>query len=399
MNVFRKIWCRTYQFVLKIASPLLGWREPIVFEGQDALLQLCQTLKNKNCKVLVVCDQGLIKVGLVEKLCNALKSKDVFHVVFDKTVPNPTLQCVKDAFDLYTQNNCDTIVALGGGSSIDCAKGVGILAVHPNKSLEKFKGILKVGKKLPTLVAIPTTAGTGSECTAVTVLTNQDTHQKYAISDLHLIPQYAVLDASFTKDLPRHLVATTGMDALTHAVEAYVGKSNTKKTATWAVEAIKLIFNSILPSYQTNDHIARANMQKASYLAGLAFTRAYVGYVHAVAHSLGGWYNVPHGLANAVILPHVLLSYGNSVTKKLAYLATVCNVKQDGSEQERAKAFIDAIKQMNKQMGIADKLDCINAKDVDHLASLADKEANPLYPVPKLMDKAQLKEIFFAISK
>ncbi|MBO5772673.1 MAG: iron-containing alcohol dehydrogenase, partial [Clostridia bacterium] len=284
----------------------------------------------------------------------------------------------------------------GGGSAMDCAKGVGISVVYPNKSLEKFKGILKVHKKIPTLVAIPTTAGTGSECTVATVLTNEKTHQKYAINDLHLIPRYAVLAPELTQGLPAFLTATTGMDALTHAIEAFIGRGNTKQTTAWAKEAVQLVFENIKIACQNgSDLVARAKMQKASYLAGLAFTRAYVGYVHAVAHSLGGRYNVAHGLANAVILPYVLKRYSTSVYDKLAILADCCKLCPNGTAKEKATAFIEEIEQLNKELGIGTKFYFIQKEDIPYLATLADKEANPLYPVPKLMDKKELEKIYF----
>jgi len=283
---------------------------------------------------------------------------------------------------------------------MDCAKGIGARIARPNKSISKMKGLLKVGKKLPLLFAIPTTAGTGSETTLAAVITDDLTHEKYPINDFNLIPHYAVLDPLLTVKLPKHITSTTGMDALTHAVEAFIGSSNTKETKQMALDAVKLIFENIKTVYDDGSNIeARKNMQLASFKAGVAFTRAYVGYVHAVAHTLGGAYNVPHGLANAVILPYVLELFGKSAHKKLALLADHINLTDPNeSNENKANAFIKAIKDLNSYMNIPNKLE-INENDFDLLSKRADKEGNPLYPVPKLMNAKELKEIYYLIKK
>ena len=254
-------------------------------------------------------------------------------------------------------------------------------------------------KPIPLHIAVPTSAGTGSETTLAAVLTDERTHEKYALNDFVLIPRYAVLDPVLTEGLPPFITATTGMDALTHAVEAYIGKSNTAQTIEDSVAAVKLIFRNLERAYTDgSDMEARENMQKASFLAGAAFTRAYVGYVHAIAHSLGGEYGIPHGLANAVILPYVLEAYGSSVYMSLAELADIVKIGQDlESDQEKANAFIAEIRAMNRRMGIPDKLEGIREDDIDMLAKRAAKEANPLYPVPRIMRKDQLKEIYYQI--
>ena len=244
-------------------------------------------------------------------------------------------------------------------------------------------------------VAIPTTAGTGSETTLAAVISNSETHEKYAINDHALIPEYALLDASLTLGLPPHITSTTGIDALTHAVEAYIGKGNTKQTKEMAEKAVKLIFENLVTAYQDGSNFeARENMLKGSFYAGAAFTRAYVGYVHAMAHTLGGFYHTPHGLANSVILPYVLEFFGESIYKKLAKLADIVGIKGDSDEQ-KAKAFIQAIKDMNNTMNIPDKfVDVIKEEDIPLMVDRAYAEAHPLYPVPKFMSKSQLAEMF-----
>ena len=254
-----------------------------------------------------------------------------------------------------------------------------------------MEGILKVNRRLPLLFAIPTTAGTGSETTLAAVIVDSATRHKYPINSFPLIPRYAVLDPRVTLTLPPFLTATTGMDALTHAVEAYIGRSTTSGTRSDAIKAVQLIFANIRIAYENgNDLKARRNMLYASYLAGCAFTKSYVGYVHAVAHSLGGKYNVPHGLANAVLLPHVLRAYGDSATKKLTELAHAVSL-------ETAEDFICAIEEMQKDLNIPATIPEIQAEDIPALAAYADKEGNPLYPVPKLMNAKELEQFYYCV--
>ena len=264
-----------------------------------------------------------------------------------------------------------------------------------------MKGILKVHKKLPLLIAVPTTAGTGSETTLAAVITDDKTRHKYAVNDFPLIPRYAVLEPKVTLSLPPFLTATTGMDALTHAVEAYIGNSTTYGTRKDALLAVKLIFENIDTAYTDGTNMeARRNMLHASFYAGCAFTKSYVGYVHAVAHSLGGEYNVPHGFANAVLLPFVLEAYGAAVHKKLARLAQAAGAADtDTPVEEAAQRFIDAIKDMKKRFGIGDTIKDIREEDIPKLSHYADKEANPLYPVPVLMDAHELEQFYYLLLK
>ena len=259
-----------------------------------------------------------------------------------------------------------------------------------------MKGILKVRRRLPLLIAIPTTAGTGSETTLAAVITDAETRHKYAINDFPLIPKYAVLDPKVTRSLPPFITATTGMDALTHAVEAYIGNSTTPGTRKDALMAVALIFRNLDDAYEDGSNLeARANMLKASYYAGCAFTKSYVGYVHAVAHSLGGEYNVPHGLANAILLPFVLEAYGPAVHQKLSELAVAAGLSDENTpKEESAGRFIDAIKAMKKRFKIDDTISNIREEDIPKLAHYADKEANPLYPVPVLMNAKELESFY-----
>ncbi|NMA68800.1 MAG: iron-containing alcohol dehydrogenase [Desulfitobacterium sp.] len=379
---------------------LLAWREPELLEGENSLERLPEFIKSKGIqRVLVVTDEGLKKVGLLDKLVKGLNAAGLNYVVYDKTVPNPTIDNIEEGVKLYHENNCQGIIALGGGSPMDCAKGIGARMARPNKTIPKMRGELKVLRKIPPFFAIPTTSGTGSETTLAAVVSNSKTHEKYAINDPLLIPHYAVHDPVLTVGLPPFITATTGMDALTHAVEAYIGRSNTKETIEWSRKAISLVFKYLYKAYANGEDLeARDKMQKASYYAGCAFTRAYVGYVHAIAHTLSGFYNTPHGLANAVLLPFVLEAYGESIHKSLGELGDLIGVTKEGDSQEvKAQKFIQAIEELNKAMNIPNKIEGIEEKDIPLMIQRALKEANPLYPVPKILFKDDLSKIYYAI--
>ena len=397
MNTLRKIYCRAFQKAFHIAIPFLPYRKPKIAGSVKELPEII--MRHKCTHVLIITDGGIMKLGLTRRLEKALKEAGIPYTIYDKTVANPTTVNVREALELYHKEGCDAIIGFGGGSSMDCAKAVGACAVKPNQSLAQMKGILKVHKKLSLLMAVPTTAGTGSETTLAAVITDADTRYKYAINDFPLIPRYAVLDPKVTLSLPPFITATTGMDALTHAVEAYIGNSTTIDTRRDALKAVKLIFENIDIAYEHGDNIqARRNMLHASFYAGCAFTKSYVGYVHAVAHSLGGQYNVPHGLANAILLPLVLREYGSCIDKKLHKLAIAAGLADKNTpDHEAAELFIQAIEEMKERFGIVNIVKEIQETDIPKLAHYADKEANPLYPVPKLMDASELEKFYYML--
>ncbi len=394
---------RTYQFALKLAANFLGIHEPKTLNEVDAILKAGDILIEHGFKhPLVVTDKGLHSLGMHENLVQSIKEKGLGCSLYFDVVANPTIKNVNDGLKIYKDEGCDSIIAIGGGSAMDCAKTIGALAVNPKKNVEDLKGILHVHHKIPYFIAIPTTAGTGSETTLAAVIVNEETHHKYAINDPHLIPDYALFDPKLLLNLPGKITSTTGMDALTHAVEAYIGHSNTKKTKRCAREAVKLIYDHLYESYvEPKNYEHRMAMQEAAFKAGIAFTRAYVGYVHAIAHSLGGKYNVPHGLANAIILPYVLEAFGKKAHKKLAELSDVISLcEKTSSREEKAKAFIEWIREMNKKMDIPEKFDIeFDEKAVDEMANHAFKEGNPLYPVPKEFNMSDFKNIYRKILK
>lgn len=385
MNVFRKLGCRLYQGALYVGMAFMPWRQPKLLQGAGSFADAVDFMKEHGvCRPLIVCDKPALDRGALQPFFSKAEGK-LNYFVYDGVLPNPTVKQVETGLEIYKNNNCDGILAFGGGSAMDCAKGIGARVVCPNKSVNKMKGLLKVRKKLPPFFAVPTTAGTGSECTVAAVITDDETHDKYAINDFSLIPHYAILDPTLTATLPSFLTATTGMDALTHAVEAYIGRGNTRKTKRQAEQAVELIFGNIEEATHNGLNLeARINMQKAAYLAGLAFTRAYVGYVHALAHALGGTYGIAHGYANAVLLPRVLDAYGKSAYKRLSKLSKIVGIAdKKENKTQAARKFIDAIDLLNKNLGIPSTFEGkIKEKDLTRLPRTLIKKQIRYIPCP-----------------
>lgn len=400
MNIIKEIYCRAFQKALYLSYPILPYREPELIENKSEGIP--EVLKKEHLeKPFIVTDKGIITNNLEKPLLSILESDNISYTLFSDVISNPTTDSIEEALKLYKNSSSDSLIALGGGSAIDTAKAIGARITMPKKSLKKMKGILKVNKKIPTLIAIPTTAGTGSEATLASVVVDSATREKYAINSFPLIPRYAVLDPIYTYTQPKMLTATTGLDALTHAIEAYIGHSSYKITRMEAKVATRLIFQNIEKAYENvRDEKARANMLTASYLAGCAFTRSYVGYVHALAHQLGGKYNTPHGLANAILLPYVLEAYGSSVYKKLKKLAIAINIADElTDEREAAMHFISEIRRIEKDMDIPDKIKDLKEEDIKTLSMQAEKEANPLYPVPVIWGVKELENVYYKVLK
>ena len=413
-----KLYCRIYQNAFRAGATMLPWRRPTRLGGYNALAALLQDRGSDS--VLIVTDKGLTNLNLHHDLLQALSSGGISAHIYDGTAQNPTVDNIEEALDLYKDKNCTALIALGGGSPMDCAKGVGAMMACPKKSIADMRGQLKIllspnipglnkpanapagmpatpwtfMAKMPLFIAIPTTAGSGSEVTVAAVI--RDGHVKYAINDPALIPHYVLHDPRLTVNLPPSLTATTGMDALCHAVEAYIGKSNTCRTEIDAIKAVRLIFNNLYTVYQDGHNIkARANMQKAAYLAGAAFTRAYVGNIHAISHAISGQYGTAHGLANAVIMPHVLDIYGQAVDKPLSELAIAAGLAdQFIPKREAARRFVSAIRDMNSKMGIPETISDLQSDDIPVLTKHALQEANPLYPVPVIFDYEDMVRVY-----
>ena len=394
-------WCRTFQAVLKIGNYFMGYRMPYYLEGPGKISELGAFLRSKGVNdILVVTGSGMVRRGQVQPMLNGFETNGIRYTLQTYDTTDPTSDDVEAGFKTYKENRCKAIVALGGGSRIDCAKGIAAKVVHPRKKVCQLQGLLKVHWPIPTFVAIPTTAGAGSETTVAAVITDSATHRKAAINDPFLIPKYAVLDPELTKGLPPYTTATTGMDALAHAVEAYTNKTyNTKLENKLAKEAVKLIHDNILIAFEDGNNLeARQNMQRGAFYAGRAFTRGCVGYVHAIGHTLGGLYGVAHGLAMAVLLPHVMREFGASAHKRLADLADVCGI-EGRNDAEKAMGFIKWIEETNKKMGLPDGFDVIKDEDIPQMIAWAKKEANPLYPVPVVWAEKDFRRLIESIRR
>ena len=395
------LWCRVFQAVLKIGNYFMGYRMPQYLEGPGKIKELGAFLKEKGINdVLVVTGSGMVRRGQVQPMLDGFEANGIRYTLQTFHTTDPSSDDVELGYKTYKENRCKAIVAIGGGSRIDCAKGIAAKAVHPRKQVAQLQGLLKVHRPIPPFVAIPTTAGAGSETTVAAVITDSATHRKAAIDDPFLIPKYAVLDPVLTVDLPPYTTATTGMDALAHAVEAYTNQTyNSRLENRLAKEAVKLIHDNILLSFEDGSNLeARQNMQRGAFYAGRAFTRGCVGYVHAVGHTLGGLYGVPHGLAMAVLLPKVMRQFGASAHKRLAELADVCSI-QGANEAEKANAFLRWIEETNAKMGLPDGFDMVQEEDIQQMITWARREANPLYPVPVVWSRADFSRLINSIRK
>ena len=362
---------------------------PTVFIGTDSALRLCDTIAQFGLwRVLIVTDAILVKLGLVEPLRRALAERGVEVAVHDGITPDPTYDVLQRGLEAARAHRSDAILAVGGGSVIDAAKVIDAMLVS-GKSAAKLVGMLKVGKPMLPLFAVPTTAGTGSEVTVAAVVTDPVRHVKSVVVDPKLVPTAAALDPLLMKGMPKPITAATGMDALTHAVEAYTNRWPHAETALHAVSAVRMIFANLPRACANGEDLeAREAMALASFYAGLAFTKAYVGYVHAFSHKVGGMYGVPHGLGNAILLPYVLdfLKDAPLAEQRLAELAVAIGAGKDGEPRAAlAQRFVERVRELNRTAGIPEKLAPLKAGDVPEVARAAMIEAHRGYPVPKNM--------------
>ena len=391
MNTF---FCRAFQCCFAVGARLLPWRRPRVYAGPGSLLRAADILRENGLRrPFVVASRRQCADEHFRALQEALDEQDILLSVFSSVEPNPSVETVEKIAAQYRLDRCDCFLVIGGGSPMDAAKAAAARLARPERSLSRLAGLLKVRRRVPPFIAVPTTAGTGSETTIAAVITGSD-HHKYAVSDLCLIPRYAILDPTLSAGLPPHITAETGMDALTHAVEAYLSRFyNTGMTRALAESAVVTIFAHLERAYRDGASLEdRAAMLQASFDAGTAFTRASVGNVHAIAHTLGGLYGTPHGLANAVLLPLVLEDYGAAAYSRLARLAGLVGLPGE-TKEARAKAFIAEIRAMNARMGIPDHFDTIREEDIPLMSKWASQEANPVYPVPVIYDEARFARV------
>ena len=376
-------------------SRIIAIPRPTSFVGPGAALRLCAMIGQSGAtRVMIVTDAVLVKLGIVEPIRRKLADAGIDVAVHDGITPDPTYPVLTAGHEAVRAHRSDAILAIGGGSVIDAAKVIDAMAVS-GKTPERLVGVMKVGKPMLPLFAIPTTAGTGSEVTVAAVVTDPVKHAKSAVIDPKLVPMATALDPTLMTGMPKPITAATGMDALTHAVEAYTNLWPHKETAWHATAAVRMIFANLPRACEHPDDLeAREAMAVASFYAGLAFTKAYVGYVHAFSHKIGGMYGVPHGLGNAITLPYVLdfLQDQRWAQQRLADLAVAIGAGS-ASEAKPALAarFIERVRELNRSVGIPEKIDALKTDDIAHIAEAAMIEAYRDYPVPKLMtlDEAQ----------
>ena len=364
--------------------------QPTLLVGPGSSGRLGQAVAGfGHTKILIVTDSIISKLGLLKDLTDALTAGGTQYVVFDEITADAPIPLIEKGIEFYQAHDCDAIVAFGGGSSMDASKAIAVAISNP-KPLRKLAGYLK-GLKAPVRIyAVPTTAGTGSEVTVAAVISDPEMHSKLVIVDPRMVPKMAALDPNLMTGLPPHITAATGIDALTHAVEAFVGNWTTPYSDGMALSAVGLIFENLRTCYRDGKNLeAREKMSLASTYAGFAFTRANVGYVHAIAHQFGGKYHTPHGLANAIMLPLVLRYSAPAITERLALLAIRAKVGKDGEDRDvLAQKFLEAVDALNRDLGIPTVLDALKEADIPALAKAACYEAHTGYPVPRYMTQA-----------
>jgi alcohol dehydrogenase class IV len=377
----------------KALSKLLPDRVPVTFAGSDATRELCEAIASLGlAKVLVVTDAGLVDVGVAARVTDALTAVGVKWDVYSGVEPDPTFAQVEAGLDQLRREGCDAVLACGGGSPMDAAKVIAACA-GSGRTPAELEGRFKVKQAPLPLFALPTTAGTGSEVTFVAVVSDTETHAKKFFVDPNLLPQMVALDPTLMLGLPPHITAATAIDALTHAVESWIAKTATPQTEAYASVAVRLIFDNLPTAHSDGTDLkARKNMALASYYAGLAFTRTSVGYVHAIAHNLGARYGTPHGLENAIALPHVLDFSKPAVEGRLARLADEIDLGGT-SDADKAERFIGAVRQLEQKVGIPSTLDALQEGDIPAIAESALAEAHMNYPVPRIMSQPECEAL------
>lgn len=356
--------------------------------GEGAVEQACDHAKQAGfTQGLIVTDKPLVELGYAAQLQQLLADRGVKTCIYDGVQPNPTTSNVEAGLALLKENSCDFLVSLGGGSPHDCAKAIALVASNGG-DIRDYEGVDQSAKPQLPLISINTTAGTASEITRFCIITDENTHIKMAIVDKHVTPILSVNDPALMKNMPAGLTAATGMDALTHAVEAYVSTAANAITDACALKAVTIIANNLATAVKDGTNMAaRDQMAYAQLLAGMAFNNASLGYVHAMAHQLGGFYDLPHGVCNAVLLPHVQRFNSQVAAGRLKDVAAAMGIDVQGmNDDEGAKACIAAIEALAKEVGIPAGLKDLKVKEEDfaELATNAMKDAcgltNPIQP-------------------
>jgi alcohol dehydrogenase len=382
-----------YVRISALVMKLLPDKVPVTFVGPGASREVCRAIGRGGAqRVLVVTDAVLVQIGLVAPIVEALGDAGVACSVYSGVEPDPTFDQVDEGLALYDAEGCEAILAVGGGSPMDASKLIAALAAN-RVPARKLEGPMKVRRVPPPLYAIPTTAGTGSEVTIAAVISETDSHTKRFFVDPKLLPRMVALDPNLMTGLPQPITAATGLDALTHAIESYVSRTSSPVSEEYATQSVRLVFEHLPQAYTNGDDLeARQAMALASYYGGLAFTRTGVGYVHAIAHTFGARYGTPHGLANAIALPHVLEFSLSAASPRLAALADLIG-ETGGSEAERAERFVTRVRELMEKVGIPSCLPSLREEDIPGIAKQALAEALFNYPVPRYMGQAQCEQL------
>jgi alcohol dehydrogenase class IV len=396
--IYKKPFFRLRQMLMGYA---LGKPQPkaMLFLGPGSTTQLAQAIGRFGLKkVLLVTDKPLLELGIPHATVQALSDTGVETAIYDGVLPDPTEEVVDAGIEAYRAGGCEAVLAFGGGSSMDAAKVIALGAANNCKAADTI-GANKCKLPAVPLFAVPTTAGTGSEGTLIAVISNNETHEKGAVVDPTMIPKAAALDPSVMTGLPPHITAATGMDALTHAIESYIGRWGSDETDYYGLAACRLIFENLPEACNNGSNLeAREAMALASYYGGLAITNALVGYVHAVSHNLGAKYGVPHGLGNALLLPHVLALMEDTATAKLADIAVHCGMGERAEgDAALARRLIERVQALNDQIGIPRTTDVIRAEDIDDLVEAALSEGGS-YPSPRFLSHDECRGVLTAIS-
>ncbi|WP_199458685.1 iron-containing alcohol dehydrogenase [Vibrio owensii] len=388
---------RGYTNGLKVAAYVLPLPKPTLFSGPGSIHELTEAIADLGFKkLLLVTDEGLVKIGMAEQVAESARTRGLDVALYAEVKPDPTYDQVEGGLNVYLESGCDAILALGGGSAMDCAKVIAARVTN-KKSIKRLAGLFRVWRTPAPLFVIPTTSGTGSEVTVAAVVSEPDTHHKTPLMDPKLVPLMAALDANLLVGLPAKITADTGIDALTHAIEAYISRNATTETKAYSVAAIKLIFQYLPRAVEKGSDIqARQKMAMASYYAGLAFTKASLGYVHAFAHNLGAKYGLPHGMANGLALLPVLRFSFSEIEPQLTALSGAL-IDAQSEAMPNAQAFLERLEGLYNEIGIEQTSSLLKTSDTDELVTLILKEAHWNYPVPKFMNEEECAQLLAEI--
>ncbi len=390
-----------HSLLINVRKPFLKYfpvPTPKCIIGPQSVQEIPDQLRSYKGKCpLVVTDNVLLELGLISPVLKSLDSNGITYHLFSEIEPDPDFETVRAGVERYQQKECDSLILIGGGSVIDCGKAIAA-SVATKKDISRLVGLLRVLRIVPPMIAIPTTAGTGSECTVAALITDSQQGIKHAVGDPFLVPKCAILDSTLMTGLPPHITAHTGIDALTHAIESYLSSYARRFSRDQSIQAIKAIFSTLPIAYENGQDLeAREVMALASYQAGLAFTRTYVGYVHAIAHQLGAIYHVPHGLANAIVLPKILAYCRPKIDRKLAELARAVDISDSPDNAQAATAFMEKLNGLLEKLDIPKTVAAMKSSDIDKIAQRALDEAFGQYPVPVQLNHTQIREILLSL--